>query len=586
MAHTTGQILNDRYRIVKLLAQGGFGAVYRAWDISLDRACAIKENLETSPDSQRQFKREAVFLSHLSHPNLPRVTDHFEIPDSGQYLVMDFVEGEDLEQKLQKASGPLPIDDALNWISQVCDALAYLHEQNPPIVHRDIKPANIKITPSGQAVLVDFGIAKEYHPSKATTMGARAVTPGYSSPEQYGKKTTDTRSDVYSLGATAYTMLTGQRPAESVDLLAGIAPPTKSVHELNPLVSTGISAVIKRSMQVNRQERQANANEFKGGLVQAMSQQQDYATVDVVEAGAAGTVAVGAAAAAAATERATSPPTPTYAATGVPAAPVSQPTQPERRFPCLWVGIVGALALIVVGLIAVVLFLTVFDDGISLTGKSDTETADAIAALVTDTPTLAPTDTATNTEVPATETPTEIQPTATEVPTETPEPTATLPPIPMDIVDWDMEHFQTVDSGCRFPNEICWRGTDGDKVMISVESYFIDPNWPSPHLVFWHEYKNPGGTNSDISVQTNYDWIRLNSFQGTSAWKQTTISLKEYVGETVAFRFYMSFGIVEQKVKCDKIVGVTYDCYYVDQVIDSEWAIQKIQLVPNIADIE
>ena len=96
----------------------------------------------------------------------------------------------------------------------------------------------------------------------------------------------------------------------------------------------------------------------------------------------------------------------------------------------------------------------------------------------------------------------------------------------------------------------------------------------------------PDGIDADVSVQTNYDWIRLNRFQGTSGWKQTTISLKDYVGETISIRFFMMFGTIEQKVKCDKIVGVTVDCYYVDQTIDSQWAIQQIQLVPNISDIQ
>ena len=164
MTLETGSVLNNRYRIVKQLGQGGFGAVYRAWDISLERPCAIKENLGTTDEAQRQFKREATILANVVHPNLPRVTDHFIIQGQGQYLVMDYVEGEDLQSMLERTGAPLPTHQVLSWIGQVCDALSYLHSQNPPIIHRDIKPANIRITPGGQAMLVDFGIAKIFDP--------------------------------------------------------------------------------------------------------------------------------------------------------------------------------------------------------------------------------------------------------------------------------------------------------------------------------------------------------------------------------------------------------------------------------------
>ena len=183
--------------------------MYRAWDLNLDHPRAIKENLDTSPQAQRQFKREAQILDQLVHPNLPRVIDHFIIPNQGQYLVMDSVEGEDLKEKLDKASGPLPESQVLIWIEQICEALTYLHLQNPPIIHRDIKPANIRITPKGQPMLVDFGIAKEFNPAQSTTKGARAVTSGYSPPEQYGRGTTDAKSDIYALGAALYHLLTG-----------------------------------------------------------------------------------------------------------------------------------------------------------------------------------------------------------------------------------------------------------------------------------------------------------------------------------------------------------------------------------------
>ena len=239
----TGQILNQRYRIVALIGQGGFGAVYRASDINLNMARAVKENLDTSPEAQQQFQREAQILAGLRHPNLPAVTDYFFIPGLGQYLVMDFVEGQDLEQVRQGQGGKLDVGQVLNWVGQVCQALAYLHSQNPAIIHRDIKPANIKITPQGKAVLVDFGISKIYDPRLRTTVGARAITPGYSPIEQYGQGQTDARSDIYALGATLYHLFTGRNPPSAKERFLNphqLQKPTSIVPQLSQKVAESL----------------------------------------------------------------------------------------------------------------------------------------------------------------------------------------------------------------------------------------------------------------------------------------------------------------------------------------------------------
>ncbi len=266
MPLSPGQILNNRYRIVKLLKQGGFGAVYRAWDINMECPRALKENLDTSPEAQRQFKSEARILGDLHHPNLPRVIDHFVIPGQGQYLVMDFVEGDDLSQMLKQTGGPLEINRAMEWIGQICDALEYLHSRNPPVIHRDIKPANIKIRPGGKAMLVDFGIAKVYSQNVNTNTGARAVTPGYSPPEQYGQGSTDAQSDIYAVGATLYHLLTGSPPPHSVDLMARIVQPPKPVIDLNPAVPPHVSAAIQRAMQLQKTSRFYSITEFKAAM--------------------------------------------------------------------------------------------------------------------------------------------------------------------------------------------------------------------------------------------------------------------------------------------------------------------------------
>ena len=265
MALTAGQIVNGRYRIIDLLGQGGFGAVYRAWDASLNIECALKENLDTSSAAQRQFTREASLLASLRHPNLPRVTDYFFLADQGQYLVMDFIEGQDLQEKLDRRSGALPVPQVLTWIEQVCDALSYLHAQEPAIIHRDIKPANIRITPQGQAMLVDFGIAKIYDSHLKTSMGAQAVTPGFSPPEQYGGLgVTDGRSDIYSLGATLYALVTGQQPEESVLRSGGgrLLPP----ENLNPALSPHLAAVIRQAMEMSPERRFQDTAALKAAL--------------------------------------------------------------------------------------------------------------------------------------------------------------------------------------------------------------------------------------------------------------------------------------------------------------------------------
>ncbi len=268
MPLSTGYILNSRYRIVNLLGQGGFGAVYKAWDLNLSRPCALKENLDTTPESQKQFNREAVILANLIHPNLARVTDYFTIPGQGQYLVMDYVEGDDLQKILDK-QGTLPEAQVIEWVGQICDALDHLHTQQPPIIHRDIKPANIKITPKGKAVLVDFGVAKVWDPGLRTTQGARAITPCFSPFEQYGQAPTDARTDVYALGATAYCLLTGQPPTEAIIRVAN--PKIRAPSEINKNISSATSQTILKALELLPDLRFQTADEFKQALTQKSS---------------------------------------------------------------------------------------------------------------------------------------------------------------------------------------------------------------------------------------------------------------------------------------------------------------------------
>jgi serine/threonine protein kinase len=265
MALERGSILNNRYRIVEILGQGGMGSIYRAIDENLGVNVAVKENLFTTEEYARQFRREAIILASLRHPNLPRVTDHFVIEGQGQYLVMDYVEGEDLRERMDR-EGVLPDSEVVIVGTAICDALSYLHSRQPQVVHRDIKPGNVKITPGGQIILVDFGLAKVIQGSEATTTGARAMTPGYSPPEQYGTARTDQRTDLYSLGATLYVALTGALPE---DALARAMEQTDltPVRKHNPKVSKRLAAVIEKALELRPDDRYQTADDFKQALL-------------------------------------------------------------------------------------------------------------------------------------------------------------------------------------------------------------------------------------------------------------------------------------------------------------------------------
>jgi serine/threonine protein kinase len=263
-------LLHNRYRIVEILGQGGMGSVYRAVDENLGVVIALKENLFTTEEYSRQFRLEATILANLRHPNLPRVSDHIVLDNQGQYLVMDFIEGEDLRNRMERV-GVLAEDDAIQIGAAICDALTYLHTRKPPILHRDIKPGNVKITPDGHIYLVDFGLAKLYqNASQATTTGARAMTPGYSPPEQYGTARTDPRTDIYSLGATLYASLSGVIPEDGLARAMDNAQLTP-LRKRNSKVSRRLSAAIEKAMAVDPSDRFQTADEFKKALLGANS---------------------------------------------------------------------------------------------------------------------------------------------------------------------------------------------------------------------------------------------------------------------------------------------------------------------------
>jgi eukaryotic-like serine/threonine-protein kinase len=260
-----GALLNNRYRIVDILGQGGMASVYRAIDDNLGVEVAVKENLFTTEEYARQFRLEATILASLRHPHMPRVTDHFVISGQGQYLVMDYIEGEDLRERMDRV-GTLAEEEIIIIGVAICDALTYLHSRKPTVLHRDIKPGNVKINPHGEIYLVDFGLAKVVDEANITTTGARAMTPGYSPPEQYGTARTDPRSDVYSLGATLYSAATDALPEDGLSRAMEQTTLTP-VREHNPEITRRLAQVIEKSLEVRPDDRHQSAEEFKQALI-------------------------------------------------------------------------------------------------------------------------------------------------------------------------------------------------------------------------------------------------------------------------------------------------------------------------------
>jgi formylglycine-generating enzyme required for sulfatase activity len=269
---TTGTILQNRYRIVSLLGQGGMGAVYRAWHLTLNIPLAIKEmvpqpglDAQTLVQMRQQFQQEAAILAHLDHPNLVRVIDHFE-EGGNVYLVMDFVEGESLADCIAR-EGELTEDEVLVWAGQLLDALDYCHGQG--VIHRDIKPQNVILRPDGRAVLVDFGLVKMWDPDDphTRTVMRGMGTPEYAPPEQYSTQAghTGPHSDVYSLGATLYHALTGQAPPPAADRTVDPSL-LNAPRALNRRISRGVERAVLKALELRPDRRFQSARRMAAAL--------------------------------------------------------------------------------------------------------------------------------------------------------------------------------------------------------------------------------------------------------------------------------------------------------------------------------
>lgn len=272
-APSTAELLHQRYHLLHPLGSGGFGSVYQAEDIQLGkRLVAVKEmrpqnnlSAQENADAAEAFRKEALLLAELMHPNLPRIYDHFS-ENERWYLVMDCIEGETLEDYLAKLTGAsVPLEEALEMGLQLCDVLDYLHTRQPPIIFRDLKPLNIMRTATGHLYLIDFGIARHFKPGQAKDTVAFG-SPGYAAPEQYGKAQTTPRADIYSLGAVLHQLLSGADPSLNPFRFAPLRLPAGKP------TPQALAELVAKMLEMDETKRPTSVSEIKAALREIATQ--------------------------------------------------------------------------------------------------------------------------------------------------------------------------------------------------------------------------------------------------------------------------------------------------------------------------
>jgi eukaryotic-like serine/threonine-protein kinase len=263
-------LLQERYLIQSLIGQGCMGAVYKAVDQRSNNLVALKHKYHADNHTDKTFEREASVLFGLQHSALPRVTDYF-FDETGQFLVMEFVPGDDLSVPLLREHRPFPLDKVMVWADQILDVLDYLHGQDPPFIHRDIKPQNLKLTSKEHIVLLDFGLAKgDISLDELEGSTLPYFTPDYAPLEQIQGKGADSRSDLYALAATLHHLLTASIPADALSRAADLAcsrpDPQRPAHALNRVIPSRVSAVLMHALAMKMDERPSNAADMRAEL--------------------------------------------------------------------------------------------------------------------------------------------------------------------------------------------------------------------------------------------------------------------------------------------------------------------------------
>lgn len=281
-------MVQSRYLVVQLIGKGGMGEVYLAVDQRLGSAVALKRtSFAEDANLAAAFEREAKILARLRHPVLPKVSDHF--PDGGdQFLVMEHISGDDLSNRLENSGKAFPLSWVMFWADQLLDALSYLHSHEPPIIHRDIKPQNLKLTDENHIVLLDFGLSKDTATLTVSEAGRSGsivgYTPHFAPMEQIRGTGTSARSDIYSLSATLYQLITNQVPPDALSradiMLGSQRDPIKPPSEVNPAVSPAVSDVILKGLEVSQEKRFATANEMQKALRAAYAEIQTAMSAD------------------------------------------------------------------------------------------------------------------------------------------------------------------------------------------------------------------------------------------------------------------------------------------------------------------
>lgn len=273
-----GAVVQERYRIAAVLGKGGFGITYLVDDLRLQgKRRALKEIPELLFDEY-----ETRLLGRLNHPAIPDIIDCFNL-NGMVYLVLEFGGSRTLRSEQDRQGGRIPIFTLLPWVEQICDALIYLHSQDPPIIHRDLKPDNILLDDNDRVMLIDFGIAKEAGGDKVTRTLGRAVTHGFSPPEQVLGTGTDARSDVYALGAILYATITGRVPPAAHERVTGTAlePPSSFFPDIPPL----LDSAIRQALELNLNARQQTIAELARTLVLVQSGGMSQRTVAIADPG-------------------------------------------------------------------------------------------------------------------------------------------------------------------------------------------------------------------------------------------------------------------------------------------------------------